>query len=152
MEDDMQTSFRLLNLIYAPPPGLSLLNPIKLPKTEAAERKLDQVLADSFPASDPPPWTLGRASPDEIDQAPSAPSSAHANLMRTDSDVWSHIATHVVIPGGSRTFGQRLTSGVGAVGVALLVPIGILIVGLPIALAVRAVVEMVAWLAPLILR
>lgn len=25
----------------------------------AAERALDAVLADSFPASDPPPWTLG---------------------------------------------------------------------------------------------
>ena len=24
-----------------------------------AERALDAVLADSFPASDPPPWTLG---------------------------------------------------------------------------------------------
>jgi hypothetical protein len=26
---------------------------------ELAERALDAVLADSFPASDPPPWTLG---------------------------------------------------------------------------------------------
>ena len=25
----------------------------------ATERALDAVLADSFPASDPPPWTLG---------------------------------------------------------------------------------------------
>jgi hypothetical protein len=27
------------------------------------ERKLDEVLADSFPASDPPPWTLGTSRP-----------------------------------------------------------------------------------------
>ena len=29
------------------------------PDRRAAERTLDRVLADSFPASDPPPWTFG---------------------------------------------------------------------------------------------
>ena len=37
----------------------------------AAERALDAVLADSFPASDPPPWTLGVSLRRE-DQAPRA--------------------------------------------------------------------------------
>ena len=30
---------------------------------EAEEREIDAILADSFPASDAPPWTLGVTSP-----------------------------------------------------------------------------------------
>ena len=30
---------------------------------DAEERQIDQILADSFPASDAPPWTLGVPSP-----------------------------------------------------------------------------------------
>ena len=36
--------------------------PIEEPMSGAEEQEIDRILADSFPASDPPPWTLGVAS------------------------------------------------------------------------------------------
>lgn len=37
-------------------------NPQEEPKSAGSEeREIDQILADSFPASDAPPWTLGVA-------------------------------------------------------------------------------------------
>ena len=36
----------------------------------AAERALDEVLAESFPASDPPSWTLGVIPPDAVGRRP----------------------------------------------------------------------------------
>jgi hypothetical protein len=47
---------------------------------------------------------------------------------------------------GKRTLRQGLQFLVGATGIALLFPLAILILGLPIALAVRLVIEVVAWL------
>ena len=51
---------------------------------------------------------------------------------------------------GKRVLGEGLKSLAGAIGVALLFPVAILIIGLPIALAVRLAVEAVAWLTVLV--
>ena len=45
------------------------------------DRDIDRILADSFPASDPPPWTLGVAQP--MTSAPGEP-DADADLHSVD--------------------------------------------------------------------
>jgi hypothetical protein len=41
------------------------------------ERELDQILADSFPASDPPPWTLGVTHRERVGRATLHERSCH---------------------------------------------------------------------------
>ena len=47
---------------------------------------------------------------------------------------------------GDRTFLQGLVSLAGAAGIALLVPVAILLVGLPVVFAVRGVLEVIGWI------
>jgi hypothetical protein len=47
----------------------------------------------------------------------------------------------------ARTFLQGVVSLAGAAGVALLVPFAILLVGLPVALVVRGLLEALGWLS-----
>ena len=89
----------------------------------AAERAIDDVLADSFPASDPPSWNPG--------------------MTRVALDV-DFIDVSRPARGG-RTFLHGLVSLAGAAGIALAVPFVILLIGLPVALAVRGLVEAVGW-------
>jgi hypothetical protein len=117
----------------------------------AAERALDNVLADSFPASDPPSWTSGIARPEPARYA--TVEAAPGIVLDDDSraEVVSDRVIDVSRPNSDgRTFVQGLVSLAGAVGIALLVPFAILLVGLPVALAVRGTVEAISWLLALI--
>jgi hypothetical protein len=114
----------------------------------AAERALDSALADSFPASDPPSWTLGIARPQP------RPSTAESTVTTVRGGTETAQVMEDVIDvsrrDGGRTFPQHFVSFAGATGIALLVPLAILLVGLPIALAVRGIVEAISWLGALI--
>jgi hypothetical protein len=110
----------------------------------AVERAIDDVLADSFPASDPPSWNPGIARPDPVVSAfghvaLAAASTAGAGRVDRGVDVSRAMSAE-------RTFLQGLVSLVGAAGIALLVPFAILLVGLPVVLVVRGVLEVIGWL------
>src|ERR671913_1223268 len=112
-------------------------------QTEVA---MDDTLAASFPASDPPAWNPGIARPIPVD----AP-RVRAHDVRPSAPDEIAGGTPGVIDvsrpyGAERTLLQALTSLAGAAGIALLVPLAILLVGLPIVLAVRGLAEAVAWL------
>jgi hypothetical protein len=90
----------------------------------AAERAVDSVLADSFPASDPPSWTLGITHPQ-----PGRHTTHDETAAPEDSpDVVREGAIDVSRPAtAGRTFLRGLASLAGAAGIALLVPFAILL-------------------------
>jgi hypothetical protein len=109
----------------------------------AAERALDEVLADSFPASDPPSWNPGIVRPGPVGHLTRGAAPAE------DAERTLPMADVVAVPRpahAARTFLQALVSLFGAAGLALLMGVAILLIGLPIALVVRGVLEAVGWL------
>jgi hypothetical protein len=111
---------------------------------------VDAVLADSFPASDPPSWTLGVPHrPRGADATGQADATAAATSGREAATVEARTDTEAPAS-QDRAFLNALMSLAGAMGLALLVPFVMLLIGLPVAVAVRGVLEAVTWLAELI--
>ena len=113
----------------------------------AAERALDQVLADSFPASDPPSWTLGVTHPEPARRASSSEARAGGIAKSDHLELGTIDVLDVSLPRDTgRPFLRGLASLAGAAGIALLVPFVIVFVGSPLALAVRGIAEAIGWL------
>jgi hypothetical protein len=110
----------------------------------AAERAIDDILADSFPASDPPSWNPGVSRPEPV-------VSMHHRAARSERMDASSGGTRAGVidmsrPVGDRTFIDALISLAGAAGLALLVPFVILLIGMPVALITRGLLEVIGWL------
>lgn len=97
------------------------------------ERELDAVIAGSFPASDPPPWTLGASSWMDLE----------APIPKTGS---VPAVTEVIVGDGYRVGGVRLASLGEATALAAMVPLAILIAGVPVVALVWGIANAVSWL------
>jgi len=96
------------------------------------ERDVDVTLAGSFPASDPPSWTLG-ASPWMAlgDTVIAAPVPA---------------AVDVIVGDSYRFAGIRLASLGEAIMLSATVPLALLLVGVPVIVLLRGLANAIAWL------
>ena len=118
----------------------------------AAERAIDDVLADSFPASDPPSWNTGIT---RLALGGDLADRASGDTPLTDAARWAGLSDVVDVSrptSEGRTFLQGLVSLTGAAGIALVVPFVILLIGLPIAFAVRGLLEVVGWVLGVAVR
>ena len=95
------------------------------------EREIDLALAGSFPASDPPPWTLGAVPPD-LESSPPYPAAV------------APAAIEVVIAAGR---GRRRTAAVAeTMAMTALVPVGVIVTAAPFLLAIWGLGAAAAWL------
>jgi hypothetical protein len=96
------------------------------------ESEVDVTLAGSFPASDPPSWTLG-ASPWMELAAPIAQASVPA-------------AIDVIVRDGRRIGGLRLATLGEAIALTAMIPLAILIAGVPVVALVWGIANAISWL------
>ena len=95
-----------------------------------AQRAIDDALEPSFPASDAPSWNVAVARPDIVTAG----------------------VIYVSTPTVERPVTDAFASVAGAATIVLLVPIAMLVVGLPLVLAIRGLLELIGWLFGVDLR
>jgi hypothetical protein len=119
----------------------------------AAERALDEALAESFPASDPPSWTLGVVRPAPAGRVPADEERKEAVTQTIPFASAAVGALDIPRPPASeRTIIAAMISVAAASGIVLLVPFVVLLVGTPIALLVRGIVHALTSLLGLVIR
>ena len=109
-------------------------------KRLVAERAIDDVIADSFPASDPPSWTPAIARPAPLRRELAGPAATAGRVPARAIDVLD-----VSLPPRKRSFVQLLVSLLGATALALMVPFVVLLIGLPFVLVLRGLLHAIAW-------
>jgi hypothetical protein len=112
-----------------------------------ASRAIDATLAASFPASDPPAWNSGFASLIPVET--SSPIGRRLPGVGDGPVARGPGVIYVSRPSESEwTLRSAVIGVLFASTIALLAPLAVLLVGLPVALAVRAVLEVVLWFVP----
>jgi hypothetical protein len=108
---------------------------------------IDEALVGTFPASDPPAWTPGIVRPAPwIGKTPADGYTVNDHMIDVRTDVIDLSRS----PHSARTGAQAVASLIGAIGLALAVPLAIVAAGTLVMLGMRGVLAAAAGLLALI--